>query len=408
VRILYVVPAYKPAYRFGGPVVTTSALAEGLVKQGHHVTVLSTNSNLDEDLDVPLGCPIDVEGVEVHYFARTEPVRRWLPFVSYLSRSVGVLYSAPMREALQRLAPAADLVHAHLPFVYPTYAAAQAARRHHKPLFYHQHGVLDPDHLRFRGLKKRLYIAAVERRILRSATTLLALTTDEVESYRALGVTTPCRVVPNGVHTERHRTEMHGTSALVRGIPADAQVVLFLGRVHPTKGADKLLDGFLRIRDRFPRAMLVMAGPDEWGLAQRFRTQVSQAGANDRVLFPGMVTGEDKMELLARADIFCLPSGAEGFPIAALEALASATPVILSPACHFPEVEQAGAGRIVEPTPTSLAEALTDFLSRPNDLRPMGVRGRVLVERDYSWDRITHLMVDAYREGLDRYRRNGV
>src|SRR5262245_23548825 len=123
-HILYAVPAYKPAYRLGGPIISVSALAERLVRKGHRVTVFTTNSNLDEDLEVPLDQPVDVDGVEVWYFRREEFIKRWLPFVPYLSRSMGFLYAPLMPRQLERLVPKIDLVHVHLPFVYPTYAAA--------------------------------------------------------------------------------------------------------------------------------------------------------------------------------------------------------------------------------------------------------------------------------------------
>jgi hypothetical protein len=79
---------------------------------------------------------------------------------------------------------------------------------------------------------------------MRQATTLLALTEAEVSSYRALGVATPCRVVPNGVDVTRYRTAPTLSPAALAGIAEDALVVLFLGRLHPIKGADILMDAF--------------------------------------------------------------------------------------------------------------------------------------------------------------------
>src|SRR5438552_3720027 len=83
--------------------------------------------------------------------------------------------------------------------------------------------------------------------------------------------------------------------------------ILFLGRLHPIKGADKLLQAFLQVQTQFPETVLVIAGPDEWGLEAKFRKLISRAGAGKRVIFPGMVSGNDKLDLLARADLFCLP-----------------------------------------------------------------------------------------------------
>ncbi len=400
-KILFATLGYRPAYRFGGPIHSVSAVVERLVYRGHEVVVFTTNSNLGEELDVPTDQPIDVGGAEIWYFRHEEPIQKWLPFIPYLSKSLGFLYAPLMRAQLDRIVPSVDVVHTQMPFVYPSYAAGMAAIRHHKPLFYNQRGVFGPEHLKFRGFKKKLYINAIERPIMRKATTLIALTEDEVVSYRALGVQTTCRIIPNGVDIFEH-PRFSDCSHFSSTISPEDLVILFMARLHPTKGADRLINAFLMLHDRLPRAKLVMAGPDEWGMVEHFRQKIIQAGIVDRVLFPGLVTGEAKQELLSRTDLFCLPSDAEGFSMAVLEALANSTAVLLSPQCHFPEVENVGAGRVVTSDPESISMAIADLLNNPEELKKMGIRGRNLVSRHYSWDTITDQLIDAYNEGIER------
>lgn len=404
-KILYAVLGYKPAYRLGGPVYSISATAERLARRGHDVTVFTTNSNLDEELDVPTDRSIEVDGVRVWYFKHEEPIQKWLAFVPYLSKSVGFLYAPAMRAELERIIPSVDIVHTQAPFIYPTYAAGKAAIRHQKPLFYHQRGVLGPGHLKFRGLKKRLYIRAIELPIMRRATTLIALTEDEVRSYRALGVHTPCRVIPNGVDILDY--ENSADFGFFTFSPDDL-VLLFMARLHPTKGVDRLVHAFLMIQGSFPKAKLVIAGPDEWGMSRRLRQKVTKAGIGNRVLFPGMVTGKQKLELLSRADLFCLPSDAEGFSATVLEALASSTALLLSPACHFPEAEKAGAGRVVSPEPDALSKAMAKLLEHPENLKEMGKKGRDFVAQHYSWDALTDQLIETYHEGVERNRSSKV
>jgi glycosyltransferase involved in cell wall biosynthesis len=401
-KILYAVPGYKPAYRVGGPIHAVSAAAERLVRKGHEVIVFATNSNLDKDLDVPTNQPIDVDGVEVWYFKRVEPIQKWLPFIPYLSKSIGFLYAPAMREQLNRIVPFVDVVHTQMPFVYPTYAAAKAAIRHRKPLFYHQRGVYDPKRLKFRSIKKRLYIAAVDSPVMRRATTLIALTEAEVKSYRALGVYTPCRIIPNGVDIVERPQAIERSVFSFSNISPDDLVILFLARLHPIKGADKLIQAFLMIQSMFPKAKLVMAGPDEFRLVEKYRQIIMMKGVGNRVLFPGMVNGEAKRALLTRADLFCLPSDAEGFSMATLEALVYSTAVLLSPGCHFPEVEKFGAGKVVRPEPDLLSKALADFLSSPEKMKEMGKKGQAFVSKHYSWDSITDQLIEAYIDGIER------
>lgn len=403
-QLLFAVHGYKPAYRLGGPIHSVSALAEGLARRGHRVIVFATNSNLDQDLDVPTDRPLMVDGVEVWYFQRSAPLKRRASFLPYLAKSVGFLYAPAMAAQLARVVPKVDLVHTHLPFVYPTLAAGRAAIRHRKPLFYHQRGVFDPERLKFRSLKKKLYLSLVERPILLRATTLIALTSAETQSYRRLKLDRPCRVVPNGVHLPE--SALAARSLPEWGLRDEHKVILFLGRVHPLKGADTLLSAFASIAAQAQDAVLVLAGPDEFGLEQRYRAQVRRLGLADRVVFAGMVTGESKRSLLARADLFCLPSVGEGFSMAALEALAAGVPVLLTPGCHFDEAEQAGAGRIVQRTPAAIAAAMLELLRDAGTLKSMGSAGRELVRSRYSWDSVVDRMLDVYEEGIVRHRRS--
>jgi glycosyltransferase involved in cell wall biosynthesis len=406
VRCLFSVHGYKPAWRVGGPVISVSSLAESLVRKGHEVTVFTTNANLDQDLDVPTDQPVEVDGVTVYYFRRIEPLKALFPRVAYLSRSIGTLYAPAMARALASQAGSFDVLHTHLPFVYPTLATARAAFRAQRPLFYHQRGVFDPERLKFRALKKTLYLTLVEKPILRRATTLIALTEAERESYAALGIGTPCRVIPNGImlpaRLDRERTR--AVLASLR-IGDDQRVILFMGRLHPIKGADRLLRAFVRVASAYPDALLVLAGPDEFGIERSFRAGVSDAGLADRVRFPGMVQGETKSALLERSDLFCLPSDAEGFSMAILEALAHETPVLISPRCHFPDVETFQAGRIAPVDDESLARALGEMLAQPERLVAMGQAGRALVAERYTWDAAASSMIAAYEEGIERNNR---
>lgn len=294
-----------------------------------------------------------------------------------------------------------DLVHTHLPFIYPTFAGARAARLYHKPLFYHQRGVFDPARLNFRSLKKRVFLNLIEKPILKSATTLVALTEAEVESYRAVCPSIPSRVISNGIDVKQYRTEPDNLSIL--NLRPETSVILFLGRLHPIKGADKLIEAFVRVCKQVSDVILVMAGPDEFMIENKFRSMVAQSNLQNRIVFPGMVTGEVKRDLLARADLFCLPSDAEGFSMAILESLASGTAVMISPGCHFPEVEKAGAGKVVEADPEAMAKAMVELLKDKKRLREMGRKGLDFVTRNYSWDMIADRITDMYRDGMTRH-----
>ncbi len=401
-KFLYVLHAYKPAYRVGGPIISVSTIAERLVKRGHEVTVFASNSNLDQDLEVQCTHPIYLNGVKVWYFKYEEPLKRWFPFVPYLSKSMGFLYTPRMKEEIEKVIPLVDCVHTHLPFVYPSYVAGNAAIRQKKPLFYHQRGVFDPERLRFRGLKKRLYIEIIEKPIMKKATTLIALTEAERESFRRFAANTPCEIVPNGVDCSLYKRSPESGSLKRYGIRGGDFVILFLGRLQPIKGAEILLEAFIRISRDFPEAVLILAGPDEFGIEKIIRKRAHESGLSDRIILPGMVQGDEKINLLARCDLFCLPSMGEGFSIAILEAMASGKPVMISPGCHFPDVERYNAGWIIERDIEKLAAALASALHFSDDVKIRGNAALNLAKTFYSWDYTIERLEAVYTDGILR------
>jgi glycosyltransferase involved in cell wall biosynthesis len=396
-HILYVAPGYKPAYRLGGPIWSISALAEGMAARGHQVTVFATNGNGDENLDVPTDQAISVDGVNVRYFRRTEPFKKYLPWFKYLSQSVGYLYTPDLVPVMRSMLSTVDVVHTQMPFVYPTQAAARLAIAQRRPLFYSQRGLFHPSRLRFRAWKKSVYIRAVERPIMRRATGLVALTPEEIASFQAIGgVRTPIHLIPNGIDVDRFRRVPRLGSLVELGISDRTQVILFLARIHQTKGPDIAVDAFIRIAHHHPDAMLVLAGHDEQGLLTDLRVRLAAANLDRRLITPGLVTGERKLDLLARADLFVLPSAGEGQSMAILEALASGTPVIISRQCNLSIVESAGAGEVVDRTPQSFAEAVTRFLVN-RDLRTRAsARAQALAQDKFGWGPILARLEGIY------------
>ncbi len=114
-KILHVVPSYFPAVRYGGPIYSVHGLAAAQAALGHEVEVFTTNADGAGVSDVPLGVPVDLDGVAITYFQVGWPRR---------------LYRAPsLGKAARRRIATFDVVHTHSVFLWPTLVAARAARR---------------------------------------------------------------------------------------------------------------------------------------------------------------------------------------------------------------------------------------------------------------------------------------
>src|SRR6266446_6383354 len=127
-KILHVVPTYFPAVRYGGPIYTVHALCQSLAAAGHQVHVFTTSVDGPGDSDVPLGRPVDLAGVQVHYFRS-----RWLR---------RLYYSADLKKRLDSMAGDFDIVHLHSVFLFPTWAGARAAVRADVPYVLSPRGML--------------------------------------------------------------------------------------------------------------------------------------------------------------------------------------------------------------------------------------------------------------------------
>ena len=115
----------------------------------------------------------------------------------------------------------------------------------------------------------------------------------------------------------------------------------------------------------------------------------------DRLQWLGFVEGEVKWRTLAAADWFVLPSASENFGIAAIEALAAGTPVILSQGVAVAsDIAQAGAGMLCDPSPERLVVALQAALTGPSEA--MRRNARNLVRSSYSWPAIADRLHVTY------------
>jgi glycosyltransferase involved in cell wall biosynthesis len=395
-KILFVVHGYKPAYKIGGPIHSVSALAESLVSQGHKVIVFTTDSNQDEKLNVLKNRPLLVDGVEVWYFETQNFFQnKMFKLIPYLSKSIGYLYSPIMKKKLNEIIPNIDIVHTHLPFIYPTYIASKLATLHNKPLLYHQRGVLSDRALGFRSFKKKIYINLFEKKIIQNSSCLIALTKYEIGTFKKYSLKEQeIRIIPNGIDITKFNLEDISYNDF--NIDDSKIVILFLGRLHPSKGADLLLSAFMKAILQNENLRLIMAGPDEYGLMEEFNQKLKDKKLQDFVFFPGMITGDEKKRLLARADLFVLPSLSEGFSMAILEALASSTAVLISPECNFNEIQSVNAGVVVPNDIELISNMLLELTSNHVTLKKMGENGKQFVKNFYNWEIISKQFIDLY------------
>ena len=180
--------------------------------------------------------------------------------------------------------------------------------------------------------------------------------------------------------------------------PHPGFAVLCVARLVPQKGLDILMGAtaVLAAHGLDIRLVMVGSGPQDAAL----RAKVDQLGLHDRVRFEGAVGQDDMAGYFAAADVFCLPSFAEGVPVVLMEAMATGRPVVATRVAGVPElVEDGVSGLLVPPGSTAeLARALEQLAASPEQRLRFGIAGRRRVEQDFDAEVCAAKLADAFRQ----------
>jgi glycosyltransferase involved in cell wall biosynthesis len=268
--------------------------------------------------------------------------------------------------------------------------AARRALAGRKRYVVFAHGMLDPyfkDRYPLKHFKKLVYWTLQEHRNLNGAQAV-CFTSEEEKRVAAEGF--PFArfrrvVVPYGTMGPSGEPGMLKSAFLeswpkLKGQP----YLLFLGRIHPKKGCDLLLEAFAR--EARPDLQLVMAGPDETGWGAELRAQAERLGIAGRITWTGMLRGDAKWGALYGAEAFVLPSHQENFGIAVADALSCGVIPLISDKVNIaPDVAADGAGLMEEDTLEGTCALLSRFQALSADqLAEMRQRSLACYQNRYA------------------------
>lgn len=389
-RIVFIAPRSRPAV--GGMESYLGHLTNELARR-HDVTVLAlsidgTPRSLVAETLGPAFEPFEDGGVRVLPLRASRPARRALlaplraeaaPVVRRYAwgrarRAASLLYATAIAPAAAAAARGADVVHMWGGDMLGV-AAAAAARAVGAPLvvtpFAHD-GQWGDD--------------PASRAAYRAADRLVALLESEAAFYRQLGAPAG-RVAVAGVCSPG--VPAGGGRAVRARAGVSGPLVLFLGWRRAYKGVDLLLEAAPLVAAARSDVTFAFAGPGPAILPDR-------TGA--RILDLGEVDEADRAAWLEAADVLCLPSSGEIFPVSILEAWSVGTPVVTSDIPPLAELLGGTGGGLTAPRrPAELASTLVQALADPERLRDMGARGREAWRSRYSVDVVARTYEEIYR-----------
>lgn len=324
-----------------------------------------------------------------------------------------------------------DLFNAQGLWTMSSHYAVLASLIQNKPVIITPRGMLEPGALQFSSWKKKLAGKLWQDHDLRMATCIHVTSQMEADNCRSYGLKNPIAIVPNGIDISKYPLKKEFKNILdnkyieltkeseesVSFVKPKEQVsshkplgkkrtILFLSRIHAKKGLPFLLNAWEQLSKYHDSWQLVIAGNDDGGheaelkkLATKLGTQWS-TNRNDEsasLYFVGPLFGSDNVTAYQEADLFVLPTLSENFGMVIAEALACGTPVITTKGAPWQKLEITKSGWWIETGTEALKIALEDaFKKSPDELNKMGLRGRMLINDNYSIESVALKMMQVY------------
>lgn len=371
---------------------------------GLDARIATTNDDGDHLLAVDTEQWSLLDGVPCRYFPRWSPALRPLREFAY-SRA----FNRWFREYAQEY----DLIHVHAIFSACSSFAMLSARRRKIPYVVRTIGQLDPWSLRQSALRKKLFLRAFERRNVLGAAAVHATSDIEAEHIRCFANTLRVEVIPLGIADVINATGA-ALSALRLATQRDlrrdlkiadnARLILFLARLHPKKGLERILHA-LATHTRLQNCHLLVAGSGDEQYRAELTQLRAQLGLSDRVHFLGFLQNAKKRQALLGCELYVLPSASENFGISVLEALNAGLPCVVSTgvALH-PIITAEHLGAVVETDRSylDLGEAIAVLLQDRGILSAMSSRARLYSQVNYTWASIASALYSLYGHILKR------
>ncbi len=387
-KLSLIIPSFYPAVIYGGPIFSTLHTCEELAKiENVEVFVSTTNTNMHSKLDVP--------------------TKQWQTFlehfyVKYYDETKVDKFSLQLMLNLWKDIKNADVIHIQAIFNTPTPIALLYAKVFAKPILLSPRGSLGGWCLgngsSFKLKWLNWLIKPFANKVIWHATAH-----QERDEILSLFPKATVMVIPNGIEYETFQTynpltptvfcEKYTNKSIVT-----SKIIISMGRLQKKKGFDILIDAFVFVLEQHPDAKLFIAGADE-GEEQNLRSQIERLGLVQKAFLVGAISGQDKIDFLANADLFALPSHNENFGNVYLEALASGTPIVASLDTPWSEVQDAGCGLWVANTVKDTATAMIDMLSR--DRESTREKSKAFAG-DYGWHTIAKRFYNLYTEMIKK------
>lgn len=392
-KVLQIIPYFSWSY--GGPVKVVYDLSNNLSKMGHDVTIYTTDVGTNHCLLDKDKIKLD-NNVNIRYF---KCINNWIANNMKFHLSIQMLLT--IRKELKDF----DVIHLHecrgIPNVYAWYYA----RNYHIPYILEAHGsvpkIISRQNNRL-TLSKMLFDNVFGKKIVKNASRLIALNEKEANLYKSIGVNeSKIRIIPNGIDLSRYNVLQKRGELVKKYSLEDKRLVIYVGRLHESKGIDLLIRAFSNLCKELDNVILLLIGPDD-GYKVSLEELIASLKLNDKILFTGFITVDEKIQAFMEADVFVTPLYS-GFPITFLEACMCGTPIITTDKGDKLDWIDNKVGYVVKYDENELKNSIMKILNNVNLKEKFGEEGRKLIKTEFDLNIVIRKIERVYRSVLANY-----
>lgn len=382
-KILYLIPTYKPSTLYGGVTEVASHMAESMANIGHEVTVYTTNGNGKENLKIETGKELFRDNVKIYYFKRLTGDH------SHLSPEFWLKIFWNVKDF--------DVVHIHSWWSLSIIIAAGICKLRGVMPVISPHGMFCDYVLHGNNRLKKKLIHYFSRSFLTNSFLHVSTKSEWDESQKFLGREWEGSIIPNPVKLE-------GSILVEKKLDSDIFKIGFLSRIDPKKGLDVLIRSLSKVNFKYN---LKIAGGGDPDYLEFLESLSIECGNSENITWVGWKFKQDKFAFLSTLDLFALTSLNENFAVVVIESLSVGTPVILS--------DQVGLASYVEENQLGwvtcindegkVARKLEDIYGYFRERQMIRSNAPRIISRDYNTNMIIRQYEEFYNKLIFKFKK---
>lgn len=383
--ILQITPSYKPAFVYGGPIYSVSALCEAQALSENKVSVFATNANGINNLDVPLISEQNLNNVGVFYFPRITgdhthiSPKMWLRLLFGKKRY--------------------DVIHLHSWWSLLMIGCAWILYLRGIRFIISPRGMFSSYSFTHNNnpFKKKIFFDFLSKTVLKSQVFHATALSEQLEIKNLFGENTKVFTLPNLLNFPTlsvSSIETHNHSEKIK--------LLFISRVDRKKGIEILLNAIKELQQQSVAIKLTIIGSGSEEYQNELNGLCKNYGISELITWKGSVEWNEKFNDILNANILVLPSYNENFANIILETLYAGRPVIVTKYVGLSDyVSNHDMGWVIDINPEEIVSSVKEYINQKSFWQSKSLEMHNQIKKDYNSEELAKKYIEAYKLHLN-------